>query len=179
MSQTGSDTGFNVTSYRWMPMAWRPEPLTSRTQERVAAMDRSNLKRLRMLLEHETREAVPHEIAVLEALNIEVLRCVKPTPTSRSVVLGSDSVEWIADNAAPMPQPGDTGRVELFLNPDLPYETEFFAEVRSVRQTVSGSRVAAALLGCSPHVLESYQQLVFIYHRAERRAETLADSARP
>lgn len=169
------DTEFHVSSRRWIPCLWRRETVESRTPERIAATDRSNLKRLRMLLEHETREAVPPELSTLEALAVETLRCVKPIPPSRTVVLCSDGVEWTEATGTPAPASGDTGRVQLFLNPDLPYEVEFFAEVRSVVGAGDRSRVLVHLLGCSPQVLELYQQLVFIYHRTERRAASIAE----
>lgn len=156
-----------------MPLAWRGRPESARTEERIAWLNQVNEKRLRMLLERETREKPSNEIAGLEALLIEVLHCVKQPPVSRSVLLSAHSVEWVETSARPKINSGDFGLVRMCLDPELPYEVEFFAEIKSVESETTGWRVLADLALRSEHVVDLYQQLVFIYYRRARREHKL------
>lgn len=163
-------TGFNVTACRWMPLSWYPEARGARISQRVSAGNQANLKRLRTLLEYETREAVSPELTALEALTTEVLRCVKQIPPACTVTLAASGATWVQDGRQATPNPGTEGRLRLFLNPEMPYEVEFFADVRKVERLPEGNRITAVFAGCSAAVAEIYQQLVFIYCRAERLA---------
>lgn len=160
---------FGVSARRWIPLAWRSQPPSARSPERVAWQNQTNEKHLRMLLERETRERPSPEIASLEALIIEVLHCVKHSPTSRSVVLSADSVEWVDTSGRSEIAQGDTGNVRMCLDPELPYEVEFFANVMGVDSQPSGRRVEADLVLRSDAVIDLYEQLVFIYHRRAQR----------
>lgn len=153
-----------------MPLLWLPETPGARTAERVSAANQAGLKRLRTLLEYETREALSPELSGIESLTIEVLRCVKQIPPACTVTLGPSGAAWTQDKNRPPPDPGAEGRLRLFLNPEMPYEVEFFCSVGRVERLPDGNRVTAAFVGCSPAVADAYQQLVFIYSRAERLA---------
>lgn len=169
MSEPAS-TGFNVTACRWMPLSWCSEAQGARIAQRISSANQANLKRLRTLLEYETREAVSPELSALEALTTEVLRCVKQIPPACTVTLSASGATWVQDRHQEVPDVGTEGRLRLFLNSEMPYEVEFFADVRQVERLPEGNRVTVTFAGCSAAVAEVYQQLVFIYCRAERLA---------
>jgi len=152
-----------------MPLAWRSQPESARSPERVAWQNQVNEKHLRMLLERETRERPSPEIASLEALIIEVLHCVKHSPTSRSVVLSAHTLEWIDTSSRSQVTRGDTGLVRMCMDPELPYEVEFFADVTEVESGSRGWRIQGELVLRSDAVIDLYEQLVFIYHRRAQR----------
>lgn len=164
--QSGS---FGVSVACWIPLLWRPLPASAHSPERLAAVNRSNERHLKTLHDHEVRDPIPAELANLEALTIDVLRCVKQVPPARAVVLGGDRIEWTADNRKSSIRVGDSGLLQLFLEPELPQEVEFMADVDAVTGTPHGARIAVRLAGCSEHVLELYRELVFIYYRRARR----------
>ena len=173
MSAAKQHGDFGVTSRRWIPFSWRARKTSARTPERVSAMNQVNEKRLKTLLEHETRDNPSPEIATLEALVIEVLHTVKQPPTARSVVLSANDVEWIDTATQTRVSQGDFGIIQLCLNPELPYEVEFFAEVTAIEKRDSGWHISAELMLRSEYVVDLYQQLVFIYYRRERREQKL------
>lgn len=167
MSERGDE--FGVSCRRWMPLGWRSQARSACIPERVAWLNQVNEKRLRMLLDRETRERPSADMASIEALLIEVLHNVKQSPPSRSVLLSAHNIEWTETSARFSAKPGDYGVVRLCLDPELPYEVEFFADVRTVQKSERGLEVEASLESRSDSVVDLYEQLVFIYYRRAQR----------
>lgn len=166
---TSPSSSFGVTVSCWIPLLWRPLQTAARTPERVAAVNRANERHLKTLHEHEVRDPITPELAALEALTIDVLRCVKQVPPACTVVLGGDHIEWIGERPASAIRVGDGGLLQLFLDPEFPQEVEFVADVESAGSDDDGLHVSVRLAGCSERVLELYRELVFIYYRRARR----------
>jgi hypothetical protein len=164
-----SADGFGVSCRRWMPFAWRAQSEAARTPERAAWLNQVNEKRLHTLLERETRERPSADIASLEGLLIEVLHCVKQAPASRTVLLAAHGVEWVETAARVRVAAGDQGSVTMCLDPELPYEVEFFADIRTIEQDARGRRIRADFVLRSEQAIDLYERLVFIYYRRAQR----------
>lgn len=168
-----SENEFGVSTRRWMPLAWRARRNNTPGPEHVSALNQANEHRLKTILDFETRDQPSTDTATLEALIIEVLHSVKQLPSSHSVLLTSHNIEWADTSAQARFSVGDFGIVSLCLNPQFPYEVQFFAEVSDVQKDTQGWHIKAALKSRSEHVVDLYQQLVFIYYRRERREQRI------
>lgn len=168
MAQKKDDFGLSCT--RWMPLAWRAQDKDSITDVRAAWLNQANEKRLRTLLERESRSNTSPEIAGLEALIIEVLHNVKKVPDSRSVLLSAHQMKWVEPPSSKLKVVvGECGIVRFCLDPELPYEVEFFCDVREVSGGDNGQQITVSLSMRSDLVIELYEQLVFIYYRRAQR----------
>lgn len=161
---------FRVSCKGWMPLSWCRQEQLSITPDRAAWLNQVNEKRLRTILDRESRSTSSPDIATLEALVIEVLHTVKQVPPARSVVLSAHQIQWTEPLESDLvANRGEEGLVRVYLDPELPFEVEFFSEVREVTRTDQGNRVQVALTYRSEDVLEIYEQLVFIYYRRAQR----------
>lgn len=167
---------FGVTCRRWIPFSWRARDESASQPERLSALNQANDKRLKKLLEYETRDNPSPEFASLESLILELVHEQHHFPVSHSVILSAHSLQWIDTSAQTRIKEGDVGLATLYLNPELPYKVEFLAEIQSVTKEDDppGWRIKANLAMRSEPVVDLYEQLIFIYYRRERREKKLA-----
>lgn len=154
---------------RWIAFTWREQVGMNRSPERLAMVNEIAVERLRTLVERENRDRPQGEMAYLETLITEVLLHVKPTGTPRSLYMDLNGVEWTEESAKTDLHAGATGVIRMYLDPELPIEIEFLAEIESVQPEGSHRRVRVRFIGLSDPVSDLYQQLLFIYHRRSHR----------
>lgn len=158
-----------ISCDRWIAFSWRKLVNKVLSPERVAMVNDVAAKRLHTLIERETRERPQGELAYLETLMTEVLLCVKPTPTARSIRLETNGVEWVEESAKADVHPRAQGLLRIYLDPELPIEVELFAEIEDVVPKSPHRCVRARFICLSDPVSDLYQQLLFIYHRRAQR----------